>query len=261
MGSDLMNKVGLFYFTGTGNTAQTVKEITKSLGDKGIDCKCFNIRDPHPSPSEFDIIGISYPVYAWAPPWPITEWIKSNNALKDKPCFVFQNFAGDPANAFRRILKTLKKTGARVFAIGQCLMIESWTTVRSQAAVLKLEQWYHEHKHDFGSTSEFAKNIVNLIKNHEYTEVTMLKYRFTWWNMISPFYTRPMLKISYRNSLDKSKCTKCGLCAKMCPTHSITLNPYPVFKTPCAGCFGCVNLCPTDAINSMLTKGKVRYKP
>lgn len=261
MASELMSKVGIFYFTGTGNTAQVAKDIAQRLNSFGLDCECLNIRDPHPNPSEFDIIGICYPVYAWAPPWPITEWAKSNKSLKDKPCFVFQDFAGDPSNAFRKILKTLKKIGAKVFATGECLMMESWTTVRTQTNVSKLEQWFDEHKHDFGSTEEFAKDLANLIKNQEFTEVRMPKYRITWWNMISPFYSKPMLKVSYKNRLDKSKCTKCGVCAKMCPTHSIELISYPKFKTPCAGCFGCVNLCPTDAIDSMLTKGKVRYRP
>lgn len=256
-----MNKTAIFYFTGTGNTAQTAREIAEELNNCGTDTQLFNIRDSHPSPADFDIIGLCYPVYAWAPPWPITEWVKSNKSLKNKPCFVFQDFAGDAANAFRKILKTLKKIGVNVFAAGECLMMESWTTVRTKTAFEKMEPWFEEHKNDFGNTREFARNIANLIKNNTFNEVKMPKYRITWWNMISPFYSRPMLKISYRNRLDKSKCTKCGLCAKMCPTHSITLHSYPVFKTPCAGCFGCVNLCPTEAIDSMLTKGKVRYRP
>lgn len=256
-----MNKVGLFYFTGTGNTAQVAKEIAFNLKNNGIECECFNIRDPHPNPSEFDVVGICYPVYAWAPPWMISNWVKANKNLKGKPSFVFQDFAGDPANSFRKILKTLKQAGAKVFAFGQCLMMESWTTVRTQAALDKMEPWFEEHKHDFGSTSEFVKNLSRQIKNREFTQAPMPKYRITWWNMISPFYSRPMLKISYRSRLDKSKCTKCGVCAKICPTLSIALSPYPTFKTPCAGCFGCVNLCPTDAIDSMLTKGKIRYRP
>lgn len=48
--------------------------------------------------------------------------------------------------------------------------------------------------------------------------------------------------------LDESRCTKCGICATICPAAAITLSPYPVFGPACFLCYNCVRLCPEHAI-------------
>jgi len=54
--------------------------------------------------------------------------------------------------------------------------------------------------------------------------------------------------------IDKSKCTFCGICAKVCPYHAIIkpdrkAKQYPVvIEASCAGCGTCAAECPSDAI-------------
>jgi len=51
--------------------------------------------------------------------------------------------------------------------------------------------------------------------------------------------------------LDRSKCVKCGLCAKNCRSNAIFQSPgqYPVFiHELCSGCGLCWHLCPNKAI-------------
>lgn len=50
--------------------------------------------------------------------------------------------------------------------------------------------------------------------------------------------------------VDKAKCTRCATCAKHCPMHAITLNPYPeVNKKKCIRCFCCMEICPQHALS------------
>lgn len=51
--------------------------------------------------------------------------------------------------------------------------------------------------------------------------------------------------------IDKSKCIKCGECAKICPPHTMTIVPknYPSLKqSKCIRCWCCAEVCPQNAI-------------
>ncbi|MGV8171967.1 MAG: DUF362 domain-containing protein [Candidatus Woesearchaeota archaeon] len=49
--------------------------------------------------------------------------------------------------------------------------------------------------------------------------------------------------------VNKSKCIKCGICAKLCPVQCITLKPYPTFdRNICIKCYCCHEHCPQGAI-------------
>lgn len=54
----------------------------------------------------------------------------------------------------------------------------------------------------------------------------------------------------------QSNCTNCGLCAPVCPTHSI----YPgephflIDHDTCTNCLSCVEVCPVDAIRNPKVK-------
>jgi len=49
--------------------------------------------------------------------------------------------------------------------------------------------------------------------------------------------------------VNKDKCIKCGICAKLCPVQCITLKPYPTFdRKICIKCYCCHEHCPQGAI-------------
>ncbi len=53
--------------------------------------------------------------------------------------------------------------------------------------------------------------------------------------------------------VDESRCTSCGICAKVCPYNAITVDtknkrPAIVVEAACAGCGTCAAECPFDAI-------------
>ena len=49
---------------------------------------------------------------------------------------------------------------------------------------------------------------------------------------------------------DSAKCTRCGLCYRMCPRNNITIDKDKgaVFGTDCIICMKCYNLCPVNAV-------------
>ena len=55
---------------------------------------------------------------------------------------------------------------------------------------------------------------------------------------------------AYTLQYDKDKCVKCGMCAKICPMHSITMDGEDgtcVMDDACVRCGQCVKVCPVSA--------------
>ena len=74
---------------------------------------------------------------------------------------------------------------------------------------------------------------------------------------LSSFGLRLIKKPIFRNLLlehpviDKTKCIKCGECAKICPPHTMQIKPkeFPKLKAKtCIRCWCCAEVCPQNAI-------------
>lgn len=251
-------KAKVYSFSGSGNTRHLTGLLVDELKKHSVECSVFEFRTPPPAPDDCDFFGICFPVYCWSPQWLIVQWVRNLPDLKGKKCFIFANYAGQPANAVRRLWLELKKRNANIVAIETTMAPETWTFARSEKNMPLLEKAYAETP-DKIDIQIFAQHIVDTISDKVEPD-KVEPYRWSWFDMIVPFYTRPMMGISYGIKVDRSKCTKCGLCVENCPSGALTMVDYPKYKKPCAACYGCINICPTDAINSFGTKGKVRYR-
>jgi ferredoxin len=56
------------------------------------------------------------------------------------------------------------------------------------------------------------------------------------------------------------QCTKCGICAKVCPAKNISVTDKVHFSNHCEGCLACVHLCPQNAIHLRNEKSGKRWR-
>lgn len=57
-----------------------------------------------------------------------------------------------------------------------------------------------------------------------------------------------------QKTVDRSRCSRCNVCAAICPADAITMDPYPVFGPACFLCYRCLRFCPEHAIMADFSK-------
>jgi len=249
--------IGIIYFSGTGNTKRIAEQIAIGVKDAGLTVAVYNVKD-NPNIDQFDSVIICSPVYAWRAPWPVRKWIKGLAKQNGKKVFVFITYAGDDSNSILRLARNCQDVGFEVIGWGRTVQPETWTVVRTEKILRQME----EHAKDKPSDNpiDFGKTAVDILKGDK-PPMKLPRFKTSAYDLVIPFYSKPALSMWFRIHVNRNRCTQCGLCAEMCPTGSIKLNPpYPRFTAPCAGCYGCVNLCPEEALESWFTRGKLRYK-
>ena len=84
-------KVILYVFSGTGNTLKVASLYKKFLDAEVTVYRVAESSPPPPSPEDYDLIGIGYPIHAFNAPEPILKFVKTLPAVSGKRTFVFKS--------------------------------------------------------------------------------------------------------------------------------------------------------------------------
>lgn len=247
----------IFYFSGTGNSLYAAKSIAQAQGEKLISIALEMQKEPSEriyTLSKEERIGFVYPIYAWGPPEIVTDFIKSAKINSEKSyVFSISTCAGNEGNSTKRVKKALLSKGLSLdsaFSLimpGNYVIGEDVCSKNEAEAILK-------------KAEERMKDINEIIAKRQ-TGVFQLipgKKSFIHTSVINPLFNhfaRDTKKFTVTDA-----CTHCGLCQKICPVQSITLNEKPVWGKACTQCLGCINRCPAHAIQyGEATKDRGRY--
>lgn len=243
----MAGKIGIFYFSGTGNTELVAKLIKENLEKRCAEAELRKIEEvtrdgADPNLNSYEMIGIGGPVYAFNLPAIVINFAKNLPDGAGKQVFLFTT-AGDfgSYNAAWMLMtrNILEAKGYSVFYDRLFVM---------PANVL------------FPYPDEFAKQVCNeaivragimsdeLISRKERRGKPGLFGRFS--AFISYFEHFGALFFSRYMMRAKSSCTKCGACVKICPSGNIALKNGGIsFGWKCLICMRCMYRCPAKAIS------------
>ena len=116
-----LNKIGIFYFSGTGNTKIISKLYAEEFLKHNLKVELFAIEDILnniiPFNLNYDLVGFGHPVHAFSAPRIFFEFIENLPNCNKTPSFYFKT-AGDPlcnGGDTSRIRKKLLRKGYKVF--------------------------------------------------------------------------------------------------------------------------------------------------
>ena len=252
-----MKEIVIIYFSATGNTKVVADDMTNRFKYKGFKVKLIPVEDIEQI-KELDlsdkILGIGFPVYGGTYPNILFDKaikciMKQNKII---PAFLFYTCAGGAFEIVSLIRKLEEKNIYTLIKNGFKCPSSGWGT------------FLPEKLYKISSMGKFDKNLFIKVKNFvEGVTKRIAKFEkkpFTkrWFAIPMPQVLVKLLgekfesKFLFNNlTINKDKCTKCGLCVKACPVNNIIEEENEINilnKDYCLWCGRCISICPKNAI-------------
>lgn len=236
----------IFYFTGTGNSWYAANEIAKANNDIIISIsKLINEgKELEFTLKEEEVLGFVYPIYAWAPPKMVKEFIKKVkfNNYKNNYIFSIATCGANIGNTMDLIKKELSNKGMTLNS-GFSIAMPSNYIILGDVDSKEVE----------GKKLQNAKNEIEKInkiiqeKGQNVFEVEKGSAPWILTNVINPLFEKYGTNVSKFYVTDD--CISCGKCTKVCSSNIITLEGgKPHWSGECSQCLACINCCPKKAI-------------
>lgn len=250
-------KIGVFYFSGTGNTEFVAHEFRRAFGPAHT-TDIFSIENQPKYLSKshldkYDMLGFGAPVYGFNVPLIFLRFINRLPDVNKKRTFVFLTAAGDGLAAINYPTSILLHKGYHVIN-GTTFFLPSNVIVKKiENDVLFFKLFGLVARQNIGKMFKDSRQDVKQVTQVILQAEKNPKVRRLWMRLISGI-SRPVVYIGGSLPMKyvihvTDNCDQCGICARACPTRNIKMSLRKVkFGTACTICYRCINICPRQAI-------------
>jgi NAD-dependent dihydropyrimidine dehydrogenase PreA subunit/flavodoxin len=242
-------KTVMYYFSATGNTARAVQAIAERLKAAGQEVWLQPVdQEPAPPHEIPDLTVVAFPIWSWAAPHFILEFVRRMPRASGARAAVFSTGGSFGGQGVGEVERLLRKRGYSVVGSGEAIYPENW--------VLGFNPPVGEKLKDILATGDeqvarFADSLLSAQPEH---------FHCAWIHRVWSRAIALLFRTTGRRTLGKmfiadDTCTSCALCETRCPVHSIRMvgtPSRPQWNASCASCYRCINLCPVKAIQISL---------
>ena len=235
----------IFYFTSTGNCLAVAKKLGGQLVSipQAIHSSELFYQD--------DVIGLVFPIYGFGMPRMVRQFL-ANVSWKAGYSFAIGTYGNLPGAAMMNVQKFAIKHGQRFDYAESLLMVDNYLPgfdINDQIAKLPAKQ--------------VDDNLARIMTDIRSRKTLIAKAGLGWRAFTAVIQSGEGLFMNGKQAqryIVNQDCTKCGICAKICPAENITVTDSVAFKDQCEGCLGCVHLCPQNAIHMKNEKNAARWR-
>lgn len=246
-------KAEVYYFTGTGNSLVVAQDIAQEIDGELIAISA--VIGKESIKTDATVLGIVFPVYIWGIPLIIERFIKKLENLNDKYIFAIATYGGMPGATINLLERVIESRGGKLAAGFTVRMPGNYIPMYGAIAEKKQQQL-------FANWHKKVKVIAEYIKSHKQgkkeNNTPLVSFLFS--SLINKSSAKHIPEMDRKFWADE-KCSKCGLCQKVCPVNNIELSDgKPAWKGHCEQCFACLQWCPPKAVQyGKNTSARKRY--
>ncbi len=264
-------RIGIFYFTGTGNTEFVAKEL-KAAFEPEHPTELVNIEflPQHLQPEQFepyDLLVFGAPVLAFNAPKVFIKFLHRLPAVKGKRTCLYLNSGGEALAGFAYPRSILRRKGyvitneAVFITPGNMILTEK----NEETGELIFKAFGFTYRQDANKMFEDCRiqvaGVVRQILNAESAlmpinlgeRVVSDALRLIFFYLACNFFKWQIYI--------RKECNLCAICVTTCPTGNIKINGRKVrFGSACTVCYRCINNCPAMAIQIRWPLGSLGNK-
>ena len=248
----------IYYFSGTGNSYWAAKKLAEALGEPLADLAAAVRENTYTyTMKKGEKLGFVFPIYAWAPPKAVTEFVKKLELTSpDEPyLFAVCTCGASAGNSMELFEIALEENGLKLNSGFSIVMPDNCITLfeaEKEASVQKKLEQAEKTLHNITRAVKLEKTDFFRVKHGKMAD-TLTK-------IVNPIFCQNAMKTKPFYVTDK--CISCGLCAEICTSGCIEMaGGRPVWKQDiCNMCLACLNRCPAAAIQyGKKTEKRGRY--
>jgi ferredoxin len=245
-----MNPIDLYWFSGTGNTLLVARAMRDEFLAAGVDCTLRRLDDADPTAIDpTRTLGLACTVACQTTYPPVWNFVEALPAVEGTDAFLVDTMAKASGGILGPMRKAFAERGftplgAREIVMPSNFLMKDLNAEKNRRTIAAGQDKARDFARELlaGSATWRPPSVMQSIL------CASGRWRSCWW----------LVRRMNRLSVDESKCTRCGLCERLCPVHNITRpEGLPVFGTECIACQRCPCFCPTGAIR--IGKGKAVY--
>jgi Pyruvate/2-oxoacid:ferredoxin oxidoreductase delta subunit/flavodoxin len=237
-------KTEIYYFSSTGNSLQTARQIAENLA---AEVKLISI--PKILKKKIEItankVGFIFPVYAWGMPRIVEDFLQNVSFAGEPYVFAVASCAGTPGGTLLQTKKILRKKGIKL-AAGFVVMQPNYTFLDENIFMKIMIKIAGQ------LPMKLSKKLPEIVKKVASSQKHPIESSSIWANALGSFVHKMALghfKIAARDFWTNEKCNMCQTCIQLCPRNNIkTEKNKIVWEDNCEACFACLQWCPQQAI-------------
>jgi ferredoxin len=239
----------IFYFTATGNSL----DVARKIGSEGT--KLLSIPQLMREGSfsfEDDVIGLVFPVYYLGTPKMVTAFLEKTR-WKSEYSFAVLTYGGNQIATTYHLQKLVEKHGQHFDYMNAISTVTNYlpkydlSDAVSALSAKNAEEQIRDVQADI-KTRQTNTPVASFGQRTIWRVAQLASKKFMNNNMAQKYY------------FTDEKCTKCGICVKVCPAGNITVDGKVIFGSKCEVCLACANLCPQNALHIRGEKSAARYR-
>lgn len=236
----------IFYFSGTGNSRYVAANIGAVQGERLIsiskELRLNKDKYEYELQADEKIIFV-YPIYAWAPPSKVMEFMKKMSFTNYKGNYIstIAVCGENIGNTIKVVNKVLDEKGMKLFS--------GFSVVTPNNYIIMGDVDSKEGEKKKLENLELELTEINsVIKRKEKDKFSIEKgpVPAVLTTVINPLFNKSAINL--KNFRVNEKCTGCGICEKVCNGGCIKVDNQPKWRGRCTQCLACLHYCPVKAI-------------